>query len=71
MNAWALARVAPSTVVVYVYLQPVIGALLAIVLLGEEWRSRIFIAMALIFAGVFLVTKRRSPTPVRDFTTDH
>lgn len=58
-NAWAMARVQPSTVVVYVYLQPLIGAFLAITLLGEEWKPRILIAMILIFAGVFLVTRRR------------
>ncbi len=58
-NAWAMARVQPSTVVVYVYLQPLIGAFLAITLLGEEWKPRILIAMLLIFAGVFLVTRRR------------
>jgi drug/metabolite transporter (DMT)-like permease len=58
-NAWAMARVQPSTVVVYVYLQPLIGTFLAITLLGEEWKSRILVAMILIFAGVFLVTRKR------------
>jgi drug/metabolite transporter (DMT)-like permease len=59
LNAWAVARVAPSTVVVYVYLQPLIGAFLALTLLGEEWNPRLPIAMALIFTGVYLVSKRR------------
>jgi drug/metabolite transporter (DMT)-like permease len=59
-NAWAMARVQPSTVVVYVYLQPLIGAFLALTLLGEEWNSRVLPAMALIFAGVYLVTRRRN-----------
>jgi drug/metabolite transporter (DMT)-like permease len=58
-NTWALARVEPSVVAVYVYLQPLIGTLLAIFILGEAWKPRIFLAMALIFAGVFLVTRRR------------
>lgn len=58
-NTWALARVEPSIVAVYIYLQPLIGTLLAIFLLGEQWSSRIFLAMALIFIGVFLVTKNR------------
>lgn len=58
-NAWALARVEPSIVAVYVYLQPLIGTFLAIFLLGESWNSRILIAMLLIFVGVFLVTRRR------------
>ncbi len=58
-NTWALARVEPSIVAVYVYLQPLIGTFLAITILGEPWNPRIFLAMALIFVGVFLVTKKR------------
>jgi drug/metabolite transporter (DMT)-like permease len=58
-NAWAVARVEASTVVVYVYLQPLIGAFLALTVLGEEWNPRVMPAMALIFAGVYLVTRRR------------
>lgn len=58
-NTWALARVEPSVVAVYIYLQPLIGTFLAIFILGEAWKPRIFVAMALIFAGVFLVTRRR------------
>ena len=58
-NAWALARVEPSIVAVYTYLQPLIGTFLAIFVLGEEWKPRIFPSMILIFTGVFLVTGRR------------
>lgn len=58
-NAWALARVEPSIVAVYIYLQPLIGTLLAVFVLGEAWKPRIFLAMALIFTGVFLVTRKR------------
>ena len=58
-NAWALARVAPSVVAVYIYLQPLIGTLLAILVLGEAWKPRIFTAIALIFTGVFMVTRQR------------
>lgn len=58
-NAWALARVEPSIVAVYVYLQPLIGTFLALFLLKEEWNHRIFAAMALIFVGVFIVTRNR------------
>lgn len=58
-NTWALARVEPSMVAVYTYLQPLIGTLLAIFILGEAWKPRIFLAMALIFTGVFMVTRRR------------
>ena len=58
-NAWALARVEPSVVAVYIYLQPLIGTILAIFVLGEAWKPRIFTAMAFIFTGVFLVTRKR------------
>lgn len=57
-NAWSLARVDPSTVAVFVYLQPVIGFLTAVVFLGERVGPNFIIAAALIFAGVFLVTRR-------------
>lgn len=58
-NAWALARVAPSVVAVYTYLQPLIGFLLAVFFLGEIFTKRLFVAALLIFTGVFLVTRKR------------
>lgn len=58
LNAWALARVAPSTVAVYAYLQPLIGFVLAVLFLGEQFTFRFVVATALIFAGVFLVTRK-------------
>jgi drug/metabolite transporter (DMT)-like permease len=62
LNAWALGRVAPTVVAVYVYLQPVIGLALAPYVLGEQLNARIWLAAALIFAGVGIVTiRRRSP----------
>lgn len=61
LNAWALARVNPSTVAVFVYLQPLIGFLLAVIFLGEKVDFRFAVAAALIFAGVFLVIKKFTP----------
>ncbi len=57
-NAWALARVSPSTVAVYIYLQPLIAFALAPLILGETWNSRTWIASILIFAGVAIVLMR-------------
>ncbi len=57
-NTWALARVEPSIVAVYIYLQPLIGTFLAITILGEAWSLRIFVAMFLIFGGVYFVTRK-------------
>jgi len=59
LNAWALARVNPSTVAVYVYLQPLIGFILAVIFLGEMMDARFVIAAAMVFTGVFLATLRR------------
>jgi len=57
LNAWALARVNPSTVAVYVYLQPLIGFILAVVFLGEKIDVKFIFAAVLIFAGVLLATR--------------
>jgi drug/metabolite transporter (DMT)-like permease len=59
LNAWALARVNPSTVAVYVYLQPLIGFLLAVIFLGENIDLKFVVAASLVFVGVFLATWRR------------
>ncbi len=56
LNAWALGRVAPSTVAIYIYLQPLIAFALAPLILGESLNSRTWVASILIFAGVALVT---------------
>jgi drug/metabolite transporter (DMT)-like permease len=58
INAWALMRVPPSVVAVYIYLQPLLAFGLAPALLGESWNSRTMVACALIFAGVAIVTIR-------------
>ena len=58
-NAWALARVEPSIVAVYTYLQPLIGFVFAVFFLGEVFTKRLFISAILIFGGVFLVTRQR------------
>ena len=62
LNAWALSKVDPSTVAVFVYLQPLIGFLLAVVFLGENIDLTFIISAGLIFAGVFLVTRRFIPS---------
>jgi drug/metabolite transporter (DMT)-like permease len=61
LNAWALARVDPSTVAVFIYLQPLIGFILAWAFLGEQMDARFGVAAVMIFAGVFLVSKKFIP----------
>lgn len=57
LNAFALKYVPASTVAVFVYLQPVIGFLLAVVFLGEQIGTLFIAAAVMIFLGVFLVSK--------------
>lgn len=56
LNSWAVTRVSPSIVAVYIYLQPVLAFGLAPIVLGESLNSRTLVACALIFAGVAIVT---------------
>jgi drug/metabolite transporter (DMT)-like permease len=60
LNAWALARIDASIVAVYIYLQPLIGFILAVIFLQEDIDAMFIVAAVLIFAGVFLVTRRRA-----------
>lgn len=58
LNAWALGRVAPSVVAIYIYLQPLIAFAVAPLALGESLNSRTWLAAGLIFAGLATVTLR-------------
>jgi len=69
LNAFALSKVSPAAVTVFVYLQPIIGFLLATVFLDEVIDFRFVIAAVLIFTGVFLTT-RRSSTPNDEMRTE-
>ena len=56
LNAWALTRVTPGIVAIYIYLQPLMAFGLAPLVLGESLNSRTIVACVLIFAGVAVVT---------------
>jgi len=64
LNAWALSKVDPSTVAVFIYLQPLIGFIFAVVFLKEDIQISFAIATILIFIGVYLVTKKFVPVEV-------
>ena len=68
LNAWALARVPPSIVSAYIYLQPLIAFAIAPLLLGDEekWGFRTAIAALLIFVGVAVATWRTASSAVRE-----
>jgi drug/metabolite transporter (DMT)-like permease len=54
LQAWALRHAEASMVAAYTYVQPVLATTLGAVFLGEEIRSAVLVAAALIFAGVWL-----------------
>jgi drug/metabolite transporter (DMT)-like permease len=58
LNAWAIGRATPTIVTVYIYLQPVLAALLQWVQLGEPIATRALGATALIVLGVAVVASR-------------
>jgi drug/metabolite transporter (DMT)-like permease len=58
LNAWALTRVESSQVAMFVYLQPMLATALSAAILGEAVTPRLFVSAALIFAGLFLATRR-------------
>lgn len=60
LNAWALARVSPSTVAVFIYLQPLIGFAMAVAFLNEHIDLKFGVAACFVFAGVFLTTRRET-----------
>lgn len=68
LNAWALTKAAPTTVAIYIYLQPLIAFGFAPLFLGERWSSRTIMAAVLIFAGVAVVTRRGRSRAVREIS---
>lgn len=65
-NAWALAHAPPSIVAIYIYLQPIAATVLAVWILGEQITSRVIVAALLVFAGIYLVTRRFKTAPPAD-----
>lgn len=66
MNMYALKHVMPSTVSTYIYAQPVIASLFAVLTGRDRLTWLEIIASLLVFAGVYLVSKRRKVQPVSD-----
>ncbi len=60
LNNWALARIEPSKVAIFCYVQPVFVALIGWTLLGERVGLNALGGAALIFCGVWLSFRGRS-----------
>lgn len=58
LNAWALKHASPSLVGSYIYLQPVLATIIAVLAQKETLTIEKVIFAILIFTGVFLVNKR-------------
>lgn len=56
LSIWALKRTASSLVAMYVYVQPVVAALIAPLVLGERVTARSGLAALVIFSGLALAT---------------
>ncbi|HUR62315.1 MAG TPA: DMT family transporter [Candidatus Thermoplasmatota archaeon] len=59
LNAVALRHVAASTVAIFTYVQPIFTAVAAYLLLGQTLNLRVIPAAVLVFAGVWLVARRK------------
>ena len=68
LNAWALTKVTPSTVAIYIYMQPLFAFGVTPIILHEKWNSRTVVAALFIFAGVFLVTRKARSQAVQEFS---
>ncbi|SEA15774.1 DMT family transporter [Bizionia paragorgiae] len=58
LNPLALRHLKASTVSIFIYIQPIIAGLFAIIMGSDSLSSVKLIASALIFSGVYLVTKK-------------
>ena len=56
LSIWSLQRTASSMVAMYVYVQPVVTALVAPAVLGERVTARSVLASVIIFSGLALAT---------------
>lgn len=58
LNAWALRHASSSTVAIFIYLQPIVGLALAVLVLHETLGPRALAGTLAVFAGIGLVTFR-------------
>lgn len=55
LNIYGLHYVNPTTVSIYIYLQPIIASILGVIIHNEMFGIKQIVAMALVFAGVYMV----------------
>ena len=60
LNTWAVRRSSPTLVAAYTTMQPLLSALLAMLILGETMGANAALGFALIAGGLWLVSRRRA-----------
>ena len=56
LNAWAIQQAGPNIVGAYIYLQPILASIIAIILKKDTLTAYKMFSILLIFAGVFITT---------------
>jgi drug/metabolite transporter (DMT)-like permease len=59
LNAYALKHASSSLVGTYIYLQPVLAALIAVTFGKDQLTLEKFISMVIVFAGVYLASFKK------------
>lgn len=62
-NYWALKRVESSQVAFFIYIQPLVAAIISVVYLGDHITIRMVASAVLIFTGFFISTRQQT-TPM-------
>lgn len=60
LNSWAVQRVEPSRVALFIYLQPILAATVSAIWLGEPVTARLIVSSIFVFLGVLLATRSRA-----------
>lgn len=58
LNAWAILKAGPTLVGAYIYLQPILAAIIAILLKKDALNMQKILAILLIFAGVYITSTK-------------
>ncbi len=61
-NIYAMKELSPSVIGAYIYMQPFLAAIIAVMFFHEDMNWVKVLAGALIFSGVYLVSKKRKPS---------
>jgi drug/metabolite transporter (DMT)-like permease len=58
LNAWAIHKAGPTLVGAYIYLQPILATIIAIILQKDTLTMHKILSTLLIFAGVYITSSK-------------